>query len=239
MNKSVKKALSITGTVILWLVVAALAVSVVRLVIGSVKGKAVYFFNYSFFRIATESMAAPDKSGDGINAGDYILVKKVAPSEVKENDVISFYSSDPAIKGKLNTHRVISISGSGDTLTFETKGDNNLIADRYPVYGADLAGVFVKKLPVVTLVSSFLTGRFAFVLLILVPAMWLVIANLKKVQKCYREITVDHKVAEETERLRKLVNEGKLTISEDGNVYEIQNKAENEENDSGDRGDGA
>ncbi|MEI3222261.1 MAG: hypothetical protein V8S01_09650 [Dorea sp.] len=45
-----------------------------------------------------------------------ILVKKTDPSEIKEGDVISFYSSDPTLDGAVNTHRVVSIAGEEDEL---------------------------------------------------------------------------------------------------------------------------
>lgn len=43
------------------------------------------------------------------NGEDQAFVKQTDPSAIKENDVISFYSSDPALSGAVNTHRVVSI----------------------------------------------------------------------------------------------------------------------------------
>ena len=43
-----------------------------------------------------------------------IVVKKEAPSAIQEGDIISFYSSDPALDGAVNTHRVTAAEAQPD-----------------------------------------------------------------------------------------------------------------------------
>ena len=73
-----------------------------------------------------------------------IIVKQTDPSAIKENDVISFYSSDPALSGAVNTHRVVSIEADGNNYRYVTKGDANNVVDRYDVDSRDLLGKVVR-----------------------------------------------------------------------------------------------
>ena len=57
-----------------------------------------------------------------------------------EGDVISFYSTDPALEGAVNTHRVVSISQDGDSYIYTTKGDANNAADLYDAQSRYLIG---------------------------------------------------------------------------------------------------
>ena len=64
------------------------------------------------------------------NGGDQTIVKQTAQASIHENDVISFYSSDPALSGAVNTHRVVSIETDGNNYRYITKGDANNVVDR-------------------------------------------------------------------------------------------------------------
>lgn len=55
------------------------------------------------------------------NGGDQTIVKQTDPAAIKENDEISFYSSDPALSGAVNTHRVVSIEADGNNYRYITK----------------------------------------------------------------------------------------------------------------------
>ena len=57
--------------------------------------------------------------------------------------MISFYSSDPALSGAVNTHRVVSIEADGNNYRYITKGDANNVVDRYGVDSRDLLGKVV------------------------------------------------------------------------------------------------
>lgn len=77
------------------------------------------------------------------NGGDQTIVKQTDPASIHENDVISFYSSDPALSGAVNTHRVVSIETDGNNYRYITKGDANNVVDRYGVDSRDLLGKVV------------------------------------------------------------------------------------------------
>lgn len=73
------------------LVIIAAAIAVLCMVVFTPSGKTPNIAGYSFLRITTGSME-PTYGVDTM-----IVVKKTEPSEIKVGDVISFYSSDPAL----------------------------------------------------------------------------------------------------------------------------------------------
>lgn len=225
MNKDKDKIKKTAGRVwnaVLWLLVILLAVTVVRLIVGQLRGTVTYFFNYSFLRISTESMKNPENPDEGIDPGDYILIRKVAPEEIQVGDVISFYSSDPTIYGRLNTHRVAAITEGDGGLLFTTKGDNNYLTDPYPVKGTDVAGVFVAKLGAVTAIVNFFTNGFAFFLILIVPVLLVVIFTLNGMLKKRKQELMDERVREEVEKMKAQAAAKDLSDGEGQDVSEVQ-----------------
>lgn len=95
---------------------------------------------YSPMVVMTDSMS-PE-----ILSGDLIIVKVVDPSEINENDIISFF--DPASKTgtAVVTHRVISIEYIDGEIFFETKGDFNNDADEDLVPADNLVGLYQSRI---------------------------------------------------------------------------------------------
>jgi len=109
-----------------------------------------------------------------------ILVRKTDPSLVKVDDVISFYSSDPDLRGAVNTHRVISIEQNNGIYIFHTKGDANLVVDEYTVPSTDLIGVVVFSSLFLGRIIRLLSNPIVFIPIIMVPLLLLLIMNLFK-----------------------------------------------------------
>lgn len=103
------------------------------------------------------------------NGGDQTIVKQTDPSAIKENDVISFYSSDPALSGAVNTHRVVSIETDGNNYRYITKGDANNVVDRYDVDSRDLLGKVVWSSLILGKIVRLVSNPLIFVPIILVP----------------------------------------------------------------------
>ena len=104
-------------------------------------GKAPSVFGFSVLQVTSGSME-PE-----IPVGGIVIVHKVKPDSLKVGDVISFYSNDVDISGKVNTHRIIEIkqSESGEKI-FRTKGDANEYADTAAVFEIDLVGKMIMNL---------------------------------------------------------------------------------------------
>ena len=64
-------------------------------------------------------------------------------------------------------HRVITIDNEGGQIFFETKGDNNAVADGWKVPAVNLIGVYITKIPYIGLLSLELRGPLGWILIIL------------------------------------------------------------------------
>lgn len=101
--------------------------------------------------------------------GDIILIKHVAPEEIKVGDIITINSTERPIY----THRVINITWSDGCPIFQTKGDANEDPDNIKATYDEVLGKVILIYPVHIVYS--LQGYFFFVFL---PACLLVIKQL-------------------------------------------------------------
>lgn len=144
MKSIVNKILSVLLTIIM----IALFALVIVFAVGKITNRPVFLFGKSFMFIMTDSME------DEIKAKSFILVEKCNVAELKEGDVIVFHSREPQIYGQLNTHRIKQVKG--DHQSFVTKGDNNIAEDRAEVLPADVVAKYVKSLPIMSFLISWI-----------------------------------------------------------------------------------
>jgi len=62
-----------------------------------------------------------------LREGDIIILSKKSPEEIKVGDIIVYRS----LKGNLIVHRVIGIELVNGVYYFKTKGDNNVLDDKF------------------------------------------------------------------------------------------------------------
>ena len=157
-------------------VVSVLAITAAVVVLLSVvltkSGDAPNILGYSVFRVLTGSMEPT------IETDSLIVVKRIDPSEVKEGDIISFYSADPSHGGAVNTHRVVSSEQNGENWIYSTKGDANEIVDRYPVSSRDLIGKVIFISHPLGVVVHLLSNPLIFLPLIVLPLLVILFCNL-------------------------------------------------------------
>ena len=169
------------------IVIIMAAVLVLCMVVMTKPGKAPEIYGYSVLRVMTGSME-PTYPVDTL-----IVVKKTDPAEIREGDVISFYSSDPALDGAVNTHRVVNVKQGDNQWIYTTKGDGNNVADPYEVKSGDLIGkVIYDSLPLGKL-SRLAANPLVFIPLILLPLAVILVTNL------VRTISLAGKIAKEEE----------------------------------------
>lgn len=161
-KKKVFRILKYTCSGLWWLLLLAGGILVISFISAHFRGEVPRIGNYSVMHIISESMEP------NIEKGTYILIKRVPAEDVKKGDVICFYSIDPAIYGRPNTHRVVEEPYVEDgTLYFTTKGDKNLIPDTVPARADQLIGVWVTNLSALTAFLGFITQNFIWVFAIL------------------------------------------------------------------------
>ena len=179
------------------LIIAA-AIVVLCMVLLTEPGKPPNIFGYTMLRITTGSME-PTYTTDTL-----IVVKETAPSEIKEGDVISFYSSDPALEGAVNTHRVVSISQDGDNYVYTTKGDANNAADLYDAQSRYLIGKVIWSSLLLGKLSRLAANPLIFIPLILIPLALILITNLVHTVRLAKTIAKEEEEAAVKEALQEL-----------------------------------
>ena len=148
-----------------WGAVIGLALLLVSIIGAKLKGEVPQFFGYSVMQIVSGSME------DEIPTGTYILIKRVEASQIKENDIICFFSDDKLIQGYPNTHRVVEPPIQGENgLEFVTKGDANPIKDGVTAKEEKLIGRHVKNLNGLTAFTKALEGNGMIVLMMVIMA---------------------------------------------------------------------
>ena len=152
--------------------IIAAAVAVLCIVLMTKPGKAPSVLGYTVLRVTTGSMA-PTYGVDTL-----IVVKKTAPAEIREGDVISFYSLDPALDGAVNTHRVVSVEKEGDGYIYQTKGDANNVADAYDVQSEYLVGKVIWSSLILGKISRLAANPLIFIPVILLPLSVILLTNL-------------------------------------------------------------
>ena len=216
MKKSKKIIVKKLITALLSLLLVAMAAAVGYLTFCNVTGRIAFIGNRAAVKILTPSMEPT------IPAGTYIFAQKVEPEDIQVGDVILFISRDPAIYGKINTHRVVAVYQDDSGLSFVTKGDNNPVNDAKPVPAGDVVGRYMGNSGALTAFAGFFSNPVVFFLCIIVPAGVLVVSSMTDVVKKAREIRMDRLVEEEIRRMEADAENQKESDGEsDGHVSKI------------------
>lgn len=172
-----KKALKITGNVILWLFIVFCAITMILSLSSAASGEGVpSIFGRSLISIQSDSMKPTFKEGD------LLIVRSLEGSTermyLKEGDVITFRADlDGDGTAELNSHRIVAVNNQGhedtDVVSYVTKGDNNEtnpVNDANAVLYSDVVGVWTgTKLSGLGSVLDFLQSSTGFLLIIVLP----------------------------------------------------------------------
>ena len=120
-----------------------------------------------------------------INVKDVVITKKVPANELKTNDIITFISSDPRFSGVTITHRIIgkSVDPATGQVIYQTKGDNNNVADNAPAYDKDVLGKVIIKIPKLGYMQDFLATKGGWIIVILVPCLLVISYDIVQIFK--------------------------------------------------------
>ena len=168
-------------------VIIAAASVVLIMVLLTKPGKPPSIGGFTLLRITTGSMV-PTYDVDTM-----ILVQETDPSQIREGDVISFYSSDPMLDGAVNTHRVVRIEKDGGQYVYTTKGDGNNVEDPYDVKSEYLVGKVIWSSVILGKISRLVSNPLIFIPVILVPLAVILLSNF------FQTISLARKIAKEEE----------------------------------------
>lgn len=96
-----------------------------------------------------------------IQIGDVVIVNET--TDVKENDIIAFRNHSTVI-----VHRIIKTMDIDGEVMYQTKGDNNNIADVELVRESNIEGVYVGKIPYIGKILMFLYNNLAVVVVVVI-----------------------------------------------------------------------
>ena len=160
-----KKA-KLIGKISFYTVFVAVLILVIGMMFCKMSNRVFFVGGRSTVWVLTDSME------DTIPAQSYILIRKAQASDVREGDVITFYSDDPALQGHMNTHRVVEIADGGRT--FITKGDNALSNDPYPVRAEAVVGIYERNLALLSVAGRFIQSPAGLLVILIVIALLII-----------------------------------------------------------------
>ena len=120
-----------------------------------------------------------------IEVYDVVVTKKIDATKLKEGDVITFSSADSRFLNTIITHRIIKKNPPSETegYTFQTKGDNNNVADSALVPENRIFGKVILKIPKLGYLQEFLATRGGWIIVILIPCLTVISYDVVKLLK--------------------------------------------------------
>lgn len=211
-----KKVLSIIKTTLVWLIVA-LAVFMMIFTIVSVttfNRNDRSIFGYKAYIVNSDSMAYEEDGSAGLfAAGDLIFVKEVAPSELREGDVITYLSQNTESFGEAITHKIRSLTidaeGNPGFITYgTTTGTDDETVVTYPY----VLGKYQGHIPKLGSFFNFMKTTPGYIVCIFVPFMLLIIYQGVKFFRLFRRYKKEQ--MEELEEERSKIEEERKQSAE-------------------------
>jgi len=188
--KKLKKPLRIIGTFLEWFVFGAL-IALYAIVLSPNLPTKKYVSTYI---VSTGSMQPT------VQPGSIALIKQGDTKQIKKNDIIIFIS--PKDPNQTVLHRVFAVKQKDKGIEFETKGDNNNAPDNWTVSESSIKGIYFGRIPLLGHPAAFLKTQKGFLLLFGIPALILVLLQVKKIREGIEE-EVQKRVRTEEEKKKK------------------------------------
>jgi len=118
-----------------------------------------------------------------IKVRDAVVTRRVDSNEIKVGDVVTYQSRDEAFYGILITHRVVNIKEENGKKIFITKGDHNQTVDRLEVYGDQIYGKVIMRIPKIGYIKYFLVSSYGWIIAIVIPSLGIIIYDIMKIFK--------------------------------------------------------
>lgn len=113
------------------------------------------------------------------NIGDILIVKEVAPENIKVDDDIVYQGEKGAVRNKTITHRVLEINKKEDgNYGIITKGVANTARDP-EINQNQVLGKVMFKLPIISFILKIITNIYV---LIFIPVIILIYKNIKRIK---------------------------------------------------------
>jgi len=110
-----------------------------------------------------------------INVYDAVITMRVSEKYIELYDIITFLSKEIETNGTPITHRVVGIVETEDgEKAYRTKGDANASEDRALIRQREVLGKVLLRIPMIGHVKTFLSSKFGWILMVVVPCLGIV-----------------------------------------------------------------
>lgn len=168
--------------IVLCVILIPILVANVTMIIKSYTNPDEYpsFLGYNMMIVLSPSME------DTIMTGDLIVVKNASPDDIKgesaagaqDGDIISFFDPDSE-RSSVLTHRCKNVISEDDgSVSFVTKGDNNISEDPSTCPGKNLIGTYITRIPGAGRIAMWLQTTPGLIVCVAVPIVLLVAYDL-------------------------------------------------------------
>lgn len=172
------KVLKKIGSVLAGLLVAVELIAIIFIVVMRLSGGVPSLFGYNVYVIVSPSME-PE-----IKVGEIIISREYDGELLSEGQVITYLGKEGDVKGKIVTHKVVSVTNNGETVV--TKGVAN--KDNDPAIGkSDILSVMVYKPFILGKIYSVISSTWGFILCILVPMILLIVSEIVNLVRDIKE----------------------------------------------------
>ena len=163
-GKAIAHALSI-------MIVVIEIVLILVLILTKMSGGIPSFMGHSVYVIVSPSMT-PE-----LEIGDIIVSKEYDGGALEVGDVVEYVGKSGEMKGKIITHKIISIDGEGDDRTIITKGTANKDADP-PISPSDIVSVMTYKTVFIDKVYALISTTAGFLCLVILPMAAMIVSEI-------------------------------------------------------------
>lgn len=181
-NKAIKIIWNIIYTLLFLIVVLMLVVVVMQ----RVTDNSITIGGIRMFTVATGSMKPV------YEVGDVLISKEISPEEIKVGDDIVYRGEKSSFRGKIITHRVISIEKQEDgNYKIITKGTANQQEDP-EISQTQVYGKIIYKVQSLSYIGRLIQNIYVFYFIIFVPIGLLIYKQIKNILNFKNEKTEDN-----------------------------------------------
>ena len=133
---------------------------------------------FALYTILSPSMVPNIKVYDVI-----VDVNVNSPQDIQVGDIITFRSTSSMTKDMIITHRVVQVKEEDGEYSYVTKGDANLSPDASPAPYKNVQGKVLFHIPQLGRVQEFLGTKGGWLLVVVLPALYVIISDLLKIAR--------------------------------------------------------
>lgn len=149
-------------------------------------------FGVKLYIVDSQSMSP------SIKLDSMIVVKGLEPADIREEDIITYYSNDNSTRV---THRVVEVKDRGKSLI--TKGDANNTNDPRPIDGDRVIGKVIFIIPLIGRVFRFLSTTEGIISLVIIGSLWIVVPKLCTTKSINNKDLEEASILNDSQEVRK------------------------------------